>query len=92
MRTRDGIELIGNNPAEIVADLHRHAFEKSANDRAFMAEMQRRVLLQTGKRIRCSSFDVFVSDLIDIGLLLDVDDAAKPKGVAQYAKDDDDIG
>jgi hypothetical protein len=77
MRTREGIELIGNNSAELVADLHRHAFEPSANDRAFMREVQRRTMLQTGKRIRCSSFDVFVTDLIEVGLLLDDDSPVK---------------
>jgi hypothetical protein len=36
-----------------------------------MKETQGRVLLQTGKRVRCGSAEDFVADLVRIGLLVD---------------------
>jgi hypothetical protein len=71
MRTREGHVLTGNNPEEIVASLHRYSFEKHANDRAYMLEVQRRVPIQTGDHIRADTAANFIDDLLAAGLLVD---------------------
>jgi hypothetical protein len=81
MRTRDGIELSGNSPEEIVSDLRRRSFEQAGDNRAFMHETQGRVTLQIGKRIRCDTAEHFVDDLIKVGLLLD-----EPSKIVEPAK------
>jgi hypothetical protein len=85
MRTRDGFELSGSNPEEIVSELRHNTFEPVKDNRTFMSETQGRVTLQIGKRIRCDTAEHFVDDLIKVGLLLDepssklVEPAKKPE-------------
>jgi hypothetical protein len=70
-RTNDGQPLGATTPEGIVKELHKISFTQSDNDRKFMKETQGRVLLQTGKRVRCGSAEDFVADLVRIGLLVD---------------------
>jgi hypothetical protein len=86
MRTREGQELRGGSPEEIVADLHSKSFTPEANDKAFMREVGRRTILQTGHRIRTTNADVFIQDLLALGLLLDVTDDDKVVVKRPYAK------
>jgi hypothetical protein len=77
MYTRDGLQLTGGSPEEVIADLHRKSFTQEANDREFMLEVQRRTLQQTGKRVRVRDAESFIEDLRELGLL--VDEAAPDK-------------
>lgn len=71
MRTRDGVELIGTDPTEIVKELHRMSRSPCATDSEFRAQMAARAQLQTGQLVRCESDEKFVADLVAVGLLLD---------------------
>lgn len=71
MRTRDGIEIAANTPVEIVRELHKMSRSPCATDAEFRHQMAGRAMTQTGKRVRCDSDESFVTDLIEVGLLLE---------------------
>lgn len=75
-RTNDGQGLFAETPADIVKELHKLSFSPSANDQAFMHDTQGRVKMAYNKRIRCNSAENFVSDLLEIGLLIREEDEA----------------
>jgi hypothetical protein len=77
MRTREGLELIGGSPEEIIADLHSKSFTQEVDDQTFMVEMQHRTLLQTGQHVRIDTATALIADLLKLGLLVDDDQEGK---------------
>ena len=71
MRTREGIELRGHTPAELVKELHAMSRSPCATDAEFRYTMAGRALTQTGQRVRCGSDEEFIADLVEVGLLLE---------------------
>jgi hypothetical protein len=70
MRTNDGQEIKATAPAEIVKELHKQSFAPAEDDRAFMRETADRIKLQLNKRVRVRNAEMFVADLLEIGLLV----------------------
>lgn len=71
MRTREGEELTGRTPAELVRELHKMSRAPCVTDAEFMRQMAARAGLQTGKRVSCATPEEFIGSLVAVGLLLD---------------------
>ena len=71
MRTRDGEELSGRTPAELVRELHKMSRAPCPTDAEFMRQMAARAGLQTGKRVSCANPEEFVGCLLAVGLLIE---------------------
>ncbi len=71
MRTREGEELSGRTPAELVRELHKMSRSPCPTDAEFMRQMAARAGLQTGKRVSCANPEEFVGCLLAVGLLID---------------------
>jgi hypothetical protein len=71
--TNDGHHLVGENPVEIVRELHKISWTPADNDRAFMRQTAERASFSMGKQIRWHNVDVFVQDLLANGLLVEED-------------------
>lgn len=69
MRTKDGTELRGTTPAELVAELNATSRSPCATDAEFRYQMAGRASLYAGKRIRCDTDENFIADLIEVGQL-----------------------
>ena len=71
MRTREGEELHGRTPTEIVRELHKMSRSPCPTDAEFMRQMAARAGLQTGKKVSCRNAEEFVGCLLAVGLLID---------------------
>lgn len=63
--------------AELVRQMHNTSFAPAENDRAFMEEYAKRIFIQTQKKIRFDKATNFVADMIEAGLIKQVETARK---------------
>ena len=70
--TNDGALVSGATATDVVADLRRQSRSPEASLEAWRIAAAGYALTQTGKRVRPDSDDVFVSDLLEIGLLREI--------------------
>lgn len=73
--TNDGLELTAKNAAELVTMLHSASYSQAEDDQTWMRETASRTEEQTGNTIRTASAAFFVHDLIQLGLLKEVDES-----------------
>jgi hypothetical protein len=78
--TNDGMSLLGQTAAEQIDLLHATSFSPCPNRRKFMAEVASRVLLQTGRRVRTSTPEMFIEDLLAAGMLREEDEGDHVQG------------
>lgn len=57
------------NARELVQKMHALSRSPAENDKAWMAEVAERISMQSGKKIRSSTSDAFVTDLISVGFI-----------------------
>lgn len=72
--TNDGLELTAKNAVELVTMLHSASYSQAENDQAWMRQTSERTEEQTGNTVRTHSAAVFVHDLIQLGLLKELDE------------------
>ena len=72
--TNDGLVLQAKNAAELVTMLHSSSYSQAENDQAWMQQTAERTEEQTGSTIRTASPAFFVHDLIQLGLLKELDE------------------
>lgn len=72
--TNDGLELTAKDAAELVAMLHSASYNQAENDQDWMRKTAELTEEQTGNTIRTFSAAVFIKDLIQLGLLKELDE------------------
>lgn len=71
--TNDGLELTAKNAVELVTMLHSNSYSQTENDQLWMEQTAVRTEEQTGSKVRTTSASVFIHDLIQLGLLKELD-------------------
>lgn len=76
----DGQRVEFSKAADLVAYMHANAFAQAADDVAYMLDVSDRTVLQSGEKIRTTSPEAFVNDLVRHHLLevADWNDKAAP--------------
>ncbi len=65
----DGQMVTVKTAAELVTIMHDNSFVQSADDQAYMEDVSERTITQSGAKIRTTSAEAFVNDLVEHGLL-----------------------
>lgn len=76
-RTNDGEVLKATKIEDVVHELREISNTPTGSDSEFMRETADRIRAKLGRRIRYRNEEVFVADLLDVGLLIDDDDEGK---------------
>ena len=71
MRTNDGKVLRSTEVSDIVHELRQISNTPTKSDAEFMRESADRISAKLGQCVRSSSAEVFVADLLSVGLLID---------------------
>jgi hypothetical protein len=72
--TNDGLELTAKNAVELVTMLHSASYSQADSDQDWMRQTSERTEEQTGSTVRTTSAAFFVHDLIQLGLLKQLDE------------------
>lgn len=73
----DGQRVEVKTAAELVSIMHANSYTPAADDKAYMMDVSDRTVLQSGDKIRTTSPEAFVNDLV-LHRLLQVDPEWKP--------------
>jgi hypothetical protein len=65
----DGQHVTVKTAAELVDIMHANSFAQAADDQAYMEDVAERTVLQDGAKIRTTSPEAFVNDLVAHGLI-----------------------
>ena len=68
----DGQPVTVKTASELVTIMHANSLAQSADDQAFMEDVAERMLKQGDHKIRTSSPEAFVNDLVGCGYLKEV--------------------
>jgi len=87
--TNDGLELTAQDAVELVTMMHSASYNQADNDEAWMRKTAELAEEQTGNKVRTYSAAVFVKDLIQLGLLKELDEDDETDDIAPNSEDED---
>lgn len=65
----DGRTIEAKSASELITQMHLHSLAQAVDDQAYMEDVADRTILQDGGKVRTSSPEAFVNDLIMHGLI-----------------------